>query len=406
MNLKFKTISLILFLAGALTAKGADLSDCFSSRSTWYEAIQHGNCGYGQLMGQTGPGTLMIAAAATALYNGSYSCGECYQIYGPGGTGTVMIVDQCPDPGWCDTPFPHLDLSPTAFNATIGSSVGVAMTTVKKVSCDVTGPIKAYMKDAATTASWFEFMVFNHKVGIASISVEDQTGKITEVPRRLYNYWTYNGATATFPVIAHVYSIYGDQVDIYINAPTGATLYEGEGQFGDPKTSFNTDNCTAPFPVDADGWIFNNGLVKPLNYDHPNLGWADWSNGVTVNWEDSSTPGAEADSTACASGTLSGNNAIQIGTDLPVLWSGKFKSLEFYIKTDSPVSGNLIVEYGGGSGLQQKPSTTAAWTKFDYDLTADLGAPESLGKPTVLKFRNAGTSPIKVYLDKIRLVPV
>ncbi|KAN0041460.1 hypothetical protein ACTFIV_004001 [Dictyostelium citrinum] len=398
----FLSRSLIVLLVGLIGVKSADLSDCFSSRSTWYEAIQHGNCGYEQLTGKLGPGNLMIAAAATALYNGSFACGECYEIYGPRGTGKVMIVDQCPDPGWCDTPFPHLDLSPTAFNTTIGSSVGVAMTTVKKVSCDVSGNIKAYMKDAATTNTWFEFMVFNHRVGIASISVEDSKGTITSLPRRLYNYWTYNGNAASFPVIAHVYSIYGDQVDIYINSSKGAQLYEGVGQFADPATTF-ADDCSAPFPVDTNGYIYDNGLVKPLNYNHPNLGWSDWSNGVTVNWADSSTAGADSTSKVVASGTLAYNTGIQIGTDLPVPWSGKFTALEFYIKADKDFTG-LVIEYNGGS-TSQTPSLTTTWTKYTYDLTKDLGAPASLGKPAALKFRNNGSGSVKVYLDKIRLTP-
>ncbi|KAF2072111.1 hypothetical protein CYY_006585 [Polysphondylium violaceum] len=384
------------------------LGDCFSSRSTWYEAVEHGNCGYGPLTGETGPGNRFIAAAATVLYNGSAVCGECFEVNGPMGTQVVTIVDQCPDPGWCDTSFPHLDLSPEAFAVIGGSGVGVTMTTAKKVACDyVTGNIKLKMKDADTTASWFEFMIFNHKVGIASVDVETADGKTYSLPRRLYNYWTFNNAAAKFPVIAHVTSIYGERVDVYIKAPTGNQISEGEGQFSAPKDlKLTNTNCTAPLSVDPSGWIYNDGLVKPLNYSHPNLGWTDWSNGVTVNWADASTGGgATGSSKTVVSGSMPVNTGIQIGTDLPLNWKGIFTNLEFYIKGDAAFSG-LIVQYSPGTEIPTPVTTT--WTKFSYALDTDMGAPESLGKPTVLKFRTGGTaaSPGKIYIDKIRLTPV
>ncbi|KYQ94172.1 expansin-like protein [Tieghemostelium lacteum] len=393
----------VLLLFGIVSVKSTDLSECFDSRSTWYEAVEHGNCGYGPLMGPTGPGHRFIAAAATSLYNGSASCGECFEIYGPSGTQQVVVVDQCPDPGWCDTDFPHLDLSPQAFEVVIGNSLGVAMTTVKKVACDyVQGNIKLLMKDADTTPSWFEFMVYNHRIGIDHIDIETVDGKVYPLLRRLYNYWTFNQGVATFPIVARVYSIYGERVDIYIQSPDGNKQYEGEGQFTDANAKIFEDTCSAPLSVDKEGWIYNNGLVKPGNHPNPNLGWTDWSNGITVNWNDSSTAGVDADSKSVASATLGHNTGIQIGTDLPLNWSGIFTALEFYVKSDSTFN-DLIVEFGSKS---KTTPVTSSWTHYSYSLDTDLGAPESLGKPAVLKFRNAGSSSPKIYLDKIRLTPV
>ncbi|EGG18011.1 expansin-like protein [Cavenderia fasciculata] len=390
---------LMVTISGVLGA--TDLGECFSSRSTWYEAVEHGNCGYGPLEGPTGPGHRFIAAAATAVYNGSSACGECYEINGPMGTQVVTIVDQCPDPGWCDTSFPHFDLSPEAFAVAGGSTVGVFMSTAKKVSCDyVQGPIKLLMKDADTTAQWFEFMVFNHKVGLDHIDIETADGKVISLPRRLYNYWTYSGeqGQVKFPIVARVYSKYGERVDVMVKSFTRAVVTEGTGQFGEPVTGIK-DACVAPLPVDAQGWIYHNGsLVKPLDYNHPNLGWADWSSNANINWADTSA--AREGGAAVCSATINPIGSIQIGTDLPVEWAPLFDSLEFYIKGDSAIS-TLAVGYATTVTV---PVSTS-WTKQTFSLSS-LGAPDSLGKPTNLAFRNIGSSAFKIYLDDIKLVPI
>eukprot|EP01132_Coremiostelium_polycephalum_P005237 gene5237-6518_t len=397
----YLSILFIICILQKSVYSATDLSDCFDSRSTWYEAVEHGNCGYGPLMGPTGPGHRMIAAAATQLYNQSATCGECFHIYGPEGETTVVIVDQCPDPGYCDTSFPHLDLSPQAFQAVGGPNVGVIQTTVKKVSCDyVKGNINAFMKDSDTTEAWFEFMVYNHKVGLKNVDIETVDGKVIPLLRRSYNYWTYNQGGAKFPIIARVYSIYGERVDIYIDTPKGGVIHQGSGQYSEPASEFK-DSCKAPLSIDSSGYIYNNGLVKPMGFNHPNLGWTDWSHGANVNWADTTTSGADADSKSVCSASIAPQNAVQVGTDLAVNWDGLFTNLEFYVKGDSDFTG-LVVEFGGKSVATP---VTGSWTKFSYSLATDLEAPKSLGKPNVLKFRNAGSSSVKLYLDKVRLTP-
>eukprot|EP01133_Synstelium_polycarpum_P002649 gene2649-3055_t len=394
----------IIFLVATLalwsnTAFGAsDLTACEPSRSTWYEAVEHGNCGYGPLLGAQGPGHRFICAASTQLYNGSASCGECYEITGPYGTQTVVVVDQCPDPGWCDTSLKHLDLSPEAFAKVGQAGLGVVMTSIKKVSCDyVTGNIKVMMKDAATTSQWFEFMVWNHKVGIDHVDIETSDRQVISLKRQLYNYWTYSG-NAKFPIIARIYSKYGERVDAYISSPAGAVTYISEGQFSDPASSIKA-TCSKQLAITPDGYIYNNGLTYPGNVKNPNLGWNDWSFSATLNWADTSVQGADSTSRMVASAVLGSQGAIQIGTDIPLSWAGQFTSVEFYIRADSPCTINV----GFGSSLKAT-AASSSWTKYTYGL-AEIGAPASISKPAHLDFRNPTTSQSpKIYLDKIRLV--
>ncbi|EFA82758.1 expansin-like protein [Heterostelium album PN500] len=359
-----------------------DLGECFPSRSTWYEAIEHGNCGYGPLLGPTGPGNQFIAAAATVLYNGSY------------------IVDQCPDPGWCDTSFPHLDLSPMSFDKVGGPDLGVVMTSAKKVSCDyVVGNIKLFMKDAATSTQWFEFMIFNHRTGLDHVIIQTADGIEINLPRTTYNYWSYNGdkGQVKFPIVAQVYDQYGSRVDVYVQAFTGAVTSLGQGQFPEPVTSFANDTCQSPFPVDSNGNVYQNGLVTPLNVKNPNLGWADWSYSATINWCEKTTSGATANSSCVVSATISPGGAIQIGTMLPVKWEGIFTGLEFYVRANQPFTGLAV---GYGSSLVATP-VTSSWTKFTYTM-AQIGAPADIGKPAHLDFRNPTNSPFSLQIDGIK----
>ncbi|GAM24295.1 hypothetical protein SAMD00019534_074700, partial [Acytostelium subglobosum LB1] len=389
-------ISLLLLVV--FVKASVDLSTCFSSRSTWYEAIEHGNCGYGPLMGPTGPKHRFVTAPASIIYNASYACGTCYEIDGPFGSQVVTVVDQCPDPGWCDTAFPHLDLSPQAFQS-IGGSFGVVMTNAKKVSCDyVTGNIKLSMKDAPTTPSWFEFVVFNHRTGLDRVDIEQANGVVSSLKRQNYNFWTYSSnQPAQFPVIARVYDQFGARVDVFIASSTRAVISEGSGQFPDPASSFHS-NCLAPYPVLTSGVVYQNGLTTTSSWGNPNIGWQDWSWSTEVNWCDKSVGGAANGSTCVACTSLTGGS-IQIGTELPVKWANVFKGIEFYVKGTQSFN---TLQFGYDT-MVSIPVTTN-WKKHTFTLD-QVGAPSNLGRPSHLDFRSSTRTPL-FYIDYIRLIPI
>lgn len=87
------------------------MESCDTGYITFYTGFEKGSCGYGDLMGETGPGYTTCAALNKGMYNSSDRCGVCYEIVGPLGAMRVMITDRCPIGGDCHGPLAHFDLT-------------------------------------------------------------------------------------------------------------------------------------------------------------------------------------------------------------------------------------------------------------------------------------------------------
>ncbi|EFA86475.1 hypothetical protein PPL_00269 [Heterostelium album PN500] len=180
---------------------------------TFYTAVDNGNCGYGPLFGSKGPQTSYIAAINTFFFNHTNQCGQCYELSINGNTLTVQVVDQCPDPGWCDQAHSHFDLSPQAFAALQNQqALGGTMQGLnfRKVACNVNGNIKVSIKDGSNE-NWTAFLLFNHVVGIESVSILREGCQPEPLYRTTYNYWTQDrGTTPNYRLV--ITSILGETI--------------------------------------------------------------------------------------------------------------------------------------------------------------------------------------------------
>eukprot|EP01112_Ceratiomyxa_fruticulosa_P010163 TRINITY_DN2681_c0_g1_i2.p1 TRINITY_DN2681_c0_g1~~TRINITY_DN2681_c0_g1_i2.p1 ORF type:complete len:613 (-),score=130.06 TRINITY_DN2681_c0_g1_i2:125-1963(-) len=388
------------------------LSECFNSRSTWFADNQHGACMYGTSMGATGPQTYLIAASSKLVFDKSADCGACYEITGPNGVVTVMVVDECTDGGVCNTTFPHLDLAPQAFDILQDPHVaGITDTQAKRVTCNVQGGIKLAVGTNFFDPTGWEIMIFNHRTVIRSVSFT-APGQYTPVqlPRQTYNYWRYSGSPVTWPITISVTDAYGAVATFQPLTLSSGLIIESTSsapQFPVPAPVGSSDTCPPPLGYNPDGWIYQDQLEK--EYNDPALAyintfqWSDWSYSITINWAYAQNV---YDGSLCVQVTFQSGGAIQIGRSTTFAWAGAFTKLQLAARADQAFTGIRV--YWKGSLNKVPISITTSWQLFTFDLATDLATPALIGgQQVMLTIQNVlGVNSPTIYFDDIRLIPV
>lgn len=361
---------------------------------------------YGPSLGPTGNGNMFIAASSMFVFADSADCGACYEITGPTGASVIVtVVDQCTDGGVCDTTFPHLDLSPEAFNVIADTSVaGVTSTNARRVACPVTGGVKLAIGGNYFSATNWEILIFNTRLPITAVTVS-YGGKTFSLTRQTYNYWLYNGAVVTWPAVIAVTDVNGKVVTFQPLTFTSGMIVEAanSAQFPIP-TPFSgaPTKCDTPSTISSDGWIYQDSLSQQYNsIDYINVfQWLDYSYGASVNWAWPTNP---YQGSYCLKAVLSGYGGVQIGQSYSFAWSGLFTSFQFAIRGDA--SFNSIAF--SLKGYKSVPiSVTTSWQVITLNLATDLLAPPTIGGQVPLLWANTlGATAPTLYLDNIRFVP-
>jgi len=234
-------------------------------RSTFYQGIDNGNCGYGTISSTAFP-YLHIAAVDTPHWASSGSCGQCWLVQCLAGwtTGdptccqgaqnvTIQITDQCPTTGnvqWCSGDVEHFDLSPQAFQAIANPSCGVIKTQIARVDCPVQGTI-SITQQPGTSGYWFAVIIDN--VGgsgdLMAVEVMDSsTGAFWQMTvLQSYNAWLIQSSAGfQLPVSIRVSTTDG-QVLTFTNVITA--FNPGTGRTTTPTTLQFSSNGVTPGPV-------------------------------------------------------------------------------------------------------------------------------------------------------------
>ncbi|EGC32117.1 hypothetical protein DICPUDRAFT_155955 [Dictyostelium purpureum] len=226
------------------------------STATYYTDPQHGNCGYGELMGRTGPGTMMVAALSTKFYDDSKSCGQCFNIFSPYTNRSLVVMgtDKCPDKGWCEADY-HFDLTTDAFDV-LGPRLDGVLYNLEfyKVPCQIKGNVKVMMKDGSNPF-WTSFLVFNSNIGVKQVSIKlSGSDQFKPLPITSYNYWDSPSMTpGEFEL--RIESIGGEFIYTKISSVESNKIIDTETQFtveGCDSGEINYDDPYAPFRIPSD----------------------------------------------------------------------------------------------------------------------------------------------------------
>lgn len=238
---------LVVVLAVALGSANAQtpLGSWQTGRSTFYQGIDGGNCGFGGISSTQFP-FRYIAAPNTAFYADAKACGKCFEVKCTssdymsnaclGGSVIVEVTDQCPCAGnerWCCGDKVHFDMSPEAFSRIANTGAGVINTQFRPVTCPVSGNLRVQIKDGANQW-WFALLASN--VGgsgeVTNLEVSDgNNGQWTAMQRQSYNYWiATSGAGFRFPL--------GVRVSQNSKVITGTIPYMSAGAVFELTTNF------------------------------------------------------------------------------------------------------------------------------------------------------------------------
>eukprot|EP01111_Echinosteliopsis_oligospora_P016336 TRINITY_DN6742_c0_g1_i1.p1 TRINITY_DN6742_c0_g1~~TRINITY_DN6742_c0_g1_i1.p1 ORF type:complete len:588 (-),score=165.86 TRINITY_DN6742_c0_g1_i1:90-1853(-) len=375
------------------------MSPCFSGRSSWYsDSLHSGSCGYGNLLGPTGPGHTYVAAASVSMFGISASCGDCFQITGPIGAVIVTVVDSC-SASRCSDGIPHLDLSPDAFDAIANrNQTSTVYTNYRKVTCPVLGNVK--VTSLAKSASDIEYRIFNHRVSISNATVSTSDSRIINLSRTSNNTWKYQGTSSlAFPVTLTVRSENNNVITHqFTTSAYDPSVVDTSSQISGVPRSYGGSNTNA-------ACVIPTGLTTPIIYsdklttDSSDLGWQDWSFASSIDWDYRVNP---YKGSSCIKAKLDAYGAIQLARNVGIQWANDYTHLQFYIRSDSEFN-QLRVDWN--NGYETLVSVTPVWTIKNISL-ASMKAPTNIGaNPNTLMFNTALASGIPtIYIDELQLV--
>ncbi|KAF4435737.1 hypothetical protein F53441_13441 [Fusarium austroafricanum] len=218
-----------VLITGPALVAGRYLSDEVNSgTSTHYGGnVSGGTCGF---VSYTIPSGIYGTAFSGPNWDNAGVCGSCIEVTGPTGKKIkAMIVDKCNE---CNKG--HLDLFDNAFTAAGGTN-GLAQTSWRLISCDITTPLVLRNKEGnsianlglGTSSHWFSMQVRNSNLPVKSLEVSTNGGKTwTGTTRRDYNFFENPSG---FQV---------DIVDVRITSSTGSTIVV-KNVSAKPQTEFS-----------------------------------------------------------------------------------------------------------------------------------------------------------------------
>jgi expansin len=198
-----------------------DTTAIHNGEATYYTfADGSGNCCFDPT-----PANLMIGAMNHVDYTGSYVCGACVRIWGPGGDTVIRIVDQCPE-----CPEGDIDLSPQAFSAIAAISLGRVPISWRLIACPVSGPIVYHFKDGSNQW-WTAVQLRNHRYPVVTFEYLGPDGNFVNVPRTDYNYFVQASGMGAGPYTFRVTDYFGHVLtDSNIVAAADSSI-SGQQQF-------------------------------------------------------------------------------------------------------------------------------------------------------------------------------
>ena len=315
-------ITTLLGLSSAEKTPSIPKGDCTPGFCTAYTYAGNGACGYKSLTGTTGPGYLYGIAPNQAFYNLSEKCGMCYEIVGPKGAVRAMVVDMCPadtPDSICNGDHIHFDLTKDVFKIIGYEDTGGANITIREVSCDVEGPVKAQVI-GGSSEWWMSLLIFNHALGLTKLEYY-RDGEWVVSQRSDSNLWVLlpsEGKVFTYPFDIRITSRAGTNVTISIESATVGSVYSSKDQFdlGEPVSN----KCCEQ--VDSFTTIYDDAL---------GYWWHDWSYAITTNYEYASNPHSGS---KCLETTFQPYGQITIGTGVPAL-DTQYTTMNFWVRGEA-----------------------------------------------------------------------
>ena len=130
-----------------------------------------------------------VAAVCSSFFHrdgqNAAAAGECYELAGPLGKTTVMVVDQVVSSPTrtCGIGQPYFELSETAYTNLFTLDTGFGSATFRLVPAPVNGNIK--MVCINNTLGYFiELRIYNHRAGVSKLEFQDSGGNWVELGRR------------------------------------------------------------------------------------------------------------------------------------------------------------------------------------------------------------------------------
>ncbi|KGM13794.1 lipoprotein [Cellulomonas bogoriensis 69B4 = DSM 16987] len=220
----------MLAMTVAAPAPGVpDAGETVRGKATHYDlAGGLGNCSFP-------PGSFgdLYVALGDRDYAAAGGCGAHLDVQGPRGSVRVLVVDRCPEcgPG-------HVDLSRAAFSQIADLQAGVVDVTYSTArDARPTDPIAVRLKEGSSQW-WFSVLVMNHGTPLASVEVQDQSGRWVALERQPYNFWERADGAGPGPFTLRVTDVHGASAVIdgvalrpEVTQPTGVRL-GGTGSAG------------------------------------------------------------------------------------------------------------------------------------------------------------------------------
>ena len=362
-----------------------------------------GACGFSSYRGT------LTMAPNEAFYNGSNTCGACFEVTGPLGTEIFMAGDLCPVEGneqWCSGDMTHFDLSSATFPNIAPASSGGSYTSIRPVVCPTSEKmsiITGHGNDDVTNDTFFPVYFFNHKVPIASVKAKDsQTGAIWQnLNRTAWNSWNFSpqagGSAIVFPMNYQVTSVYGETIDFNIaTRPTATgTKIVGTTQFS-VWPSVDTNTCPTYEEFDIYVNKLNNADGRPVAQN-----WqVDTSSSTNLAYTGSLPSGATAAAQYNPFVAYGEWYWATRGAEIP---ASSLSAIEFWAQSPS---GNASLElmWNSYSDNYRVPFVaTPTWTKFSFNIS-EFGS--NLPNLVKLPFKNPGSTGVSNFrIANYRMVP-
>lgn len=330
----------------------------------------------------------------------SAGAGECYELAGPHGRTTVMIVDIATPPAGIPEEMKYFDLGPVPFGQlTGGSTEDVHAVTTRLVPAPVTGGVK-YRVAEGSHQWWAQFRIYNHRVGVSMVELK-HAGSETwwELVPQSWNTYVYATdivrPAIVLPLQLRVTSRFGEVVTF---GPS-ESLENGHGEEANAQFEIFPESASAPEPVYR---------VRPMYVDRftkvPGDNWsATATAGVSLVDRDTAVF-YQGDASMRITG-LGGFKAVTC-TRTPRFPAPENGVMRLAVRAESPVpAGAVEISFlatgmiTGGIGL---PALNTEWQVFELPLEAN-GVPMEI-QGWRLMGNTAGALP-QLWIDAVEFVP-